>query len=324
MWLEGESEGKRHAYETIYYALRRLAGLLAPFCPHIAEAVYLNLRCDGDPGSVHMLDWFAGDTALTDSALEADMAYVRSFDEAVANARQAGKRKLRWPVAECVVVTDSGNVIDALTRLNAICRERANSRRVTVVEGRWDRIGWKAEPVMKVVGPAFGKKSSKVKSAIENSDGTSLKATFDSLGSATLPCGNEIFEIAPAHVTFSEQLPADVFSAPMKDATVYVDVALFPDLEAEGYAREVIRRIQEMRRQLDLAVEDFIAVDAVVADPRVCDLIRVTWHDGIADEVRAKDLAIRTGSDAAPAYTAQLVKDWDVEGVRMTIMISRA
>jgi len=324
MWLEGESESKKQAYETIYYVLRRLVGVLAPFCPHLAETMYGNLKCAGDPESAHMLDWFAGEPGLSDDALEADMAYAQSFDEAAANARQAGKRKLRWPVAECVVVTNTGAVYDALTRLNRICRERANSRQVTVVEGRWERIGWKAEPVMKALGPAFGKNSPKVKAAIENADGNSLKALLDSCGTATLATGADTVEITTAHVTFKEQLPENVFSAPMKDATVYVDVALFPDIEAEGYAREVIRRIQELRRQLDLAVEDFIAADVVVGDERVCDLIRVTWHDGIADEVRAKTLAIAKSEGPKPAPGGwQLVKEWDVEGVAMTISISR-
>jgi isoleucyl-tRNA synthetase len=324
MWLEGESTSKRHAYETIYFVLRRLAGILAPFCPHIAETMYGNLRCSGDPESVHLLDWSAGDATLTDSALEADMACAQSFDEAAANARQAGKRKLRWPVAECVVVTGAGTVLDAITRLNAVCRERANSRKVTVVEGRWNRIGWKAEPVMKALGPAFGKNSPKVRAAIERTDGTALKATLDAQGTAMLNNGPDTFEITAAHVTFTEQLPADVFSAPMKDATVYVDVALFPDIEAEGYAREVIRRVQEMRRQLDLAVEDFITVDVIIGDERVCELIHVTWHDGIADEVRAKELVIRKGGGQAPAAGApDLRKDWDVEGVLITIGISK-
>jgi isoleucyl-tRNA synthetase len=177
---------------------------------------------------------------------------------------------------------------------------------------------------MKALGPAFGKNSPKAKAAIESSDGTGLKAALGATGTATLVSGPDTFEITPAHVTFKELLPENVFSAPMKDATVYVDVALFPDLEAEGYAREVIRRIQEMRRQLDLAVEDFIAADVLIADERVCDLIRVTWHDGIADEVRAKSLAIRTTGEQKTAGAAPaLAKDWDVEGVQMTIGIAK-
>src|SRR5512136_1830976 len=105
----------------------------------------------------------------------------------------------------------------------------------------------------------------------------------------TLGIVSEKFEIAQDHVTFTEKLPADVFSAPMTDATVYVDVALTPDLEAKGYAREVVRRIQEMRKQLDLAVEDNIDVEAAVGDKRVLALLMSDATIAmIADEVRAK------------------------------------
>jgi isoleucyl-tRNA synthetase len=123
-------------------------------------------------------------------------------------------------------------------------------------------------------------------------------------------------------VTFTEKLPTDIFSAPMEDGTVYVDVALTPDLEAEGYAREIIRRIQEMRRQLDLAVEDFIMVDVAVADKRICELVGANWKPGIADEVRAKTLSLHHAAEPAGS-SHQLAKDWDVEGIAMTIGISK-
>ncbi|HUH78769.1 MAG TPA: isoleucine--tRNA ligase [Methanoregula sp.] len=323
MWLEGESESKRFAYETIYYVMRRLTGLLAPFCPHLAEEIYRNLRCRSDPASVHMLSWDAGDTALVDRELEHAVGIVRSFDEACANARQAGRRKLRWPVAEVVVVTGSDAVRDAIDRLNAVCRDRANARKVSVVMGRWERIGWHAGPVMKALGKGFGKNSFKVKALIEAADGNAIKAVIDGGQNYTLTGDNASFELGPEHVTFTEKLPADVFSAPMTDATVYVDVALTPGLEAEGYAREVIRRIQETRRQLDLAVEDFIAADVKVADGRVCSLVRDAWRAGIAEEVRAKELSIRTAAEPAPATAFASVKDWDVEGVAMTISIAK-
>jgi isoleucyl-tRNA synthetase len=80
----------------------------------------------------------------------------------------------------------------------------------------------------------------------------------------------------------------------MKDATVYVDITLTPDLEAEGYAREVIRRIQEMRRQLNLNVDDYIVAALDVANERVASLIgEEKWKKEIAGEVRASDLGIR-------------------------------
>ena len=189
MWSEGESVDKRHAYETIYYVMRKLTGLLAPFCPHITEEIYRNLRCGNDPASIHLLDWDAGDTALVDTSLEHAVDIVRSFDDACANARQAGKRKLRWPVSEVVVVTNSGPVKDAIERLNAVCRDRANAKAVRVVMGRWQRIGWHAEPVMKALGKGFGKDSFKVKGLIEAADGDVLKVEIDAGKTVTLKDG---------------------------------------------------------------------------------------------------------------------------------------
>jgi len=321
MWLEEDSREKLHSYETIYYVMRRLVSLLAPFAPYIAEHIYQNLRLEGDPESVHMLDLPLPDPALADPDLEEAMNVIRSFDDAVATARQAGRRKLRWPVGECVVLTESDLVANAIVRLNPIARVRANSRAVSVVRGTWERIGWRAEPVMRALGPAFGKKAPEVKRLIEQADGSALKAALEASGRAEV--GG--YEIAPDQVAFAESLPEGVFSAPMKDAMVYVDVTLTPDLEAEGYAREVIRRLQEMRRQLTLNVEDFICAEVMADDPRVADLVGSGWRERIMEEVRALALTITSmanGSEFSRIWA--LEKDWDVEGVAMRMGISQS
>jgi isoleucyl-tRNA synthetase len=325
MWLEGESEQKVYAYETIYYVMRRLTTLLAPFCPHLTEEIYGNLRCANDPDSVHLLDWFSGETAFVDRDLEHAVELVRSFDEASANARQTGKRKLRWPVSEVVVVTGAVPVKDAIERLNAVCMDRANTRKVSVVMGRWDRVGWHAEPVMKALGKGFGKDSFKLKGLIEAADGNALKAAIDAGQTFSLSSGDAVFEIGSEHVTFTEKLPADVFSAPMTDAMIYVDVALTPELEAEGYAREVIRRVQDMRKQLDLAVEDTINAEVSVSDKRILALLHTNeMISMIADEVRAVSFGFsKDGSQPDGARFAS-VKEWDVEGVAMVVGIGKA
>jgi isoleucyl-tRNA synthetase len=325
MWLEGESEEKVFAYETIYYVLRRLMGILAPVCPHLTEEIYQNLRCTNDPASVHLLDWNAGDSALIDATLEGAVAIVRSFDEASANARQSGKRKLRWPVAEVVVVTNSDIVKKAIQRLNTVCMDRANARKVTVIAGSWDRIGWHAEPVMKALGRGFGKDSFKVKGLIEAADGNAIRAAVDAGRTYTLSADGAAFEIGPDHVTFTEKLPAGIYAAPMTDATVYVDVTLTPQLEAEGYAREVIRRIQDMRKQLDLAVEDTITAGVAVGEQRVLALLNTPEITTlIGDEVRAASFTFAGDGQSIGQAHYPSVKEWDVEGVAMTIGIGKA
>jgi isoleucyl-tRNA synthetase len=323
MWSEGESVDKRHAYETIYYVIRRITGLLAPFCPHLTEEIYQNLRCGNDPASIHLLDWDAGDTALVDGSLEHAVDIVRAFDDACANARQAGKRKLRWPVSEVVVVTSSVPVKDAIERLNAVCMDRANARKVTVVLGRWERIGWHAEPVMKALGKGFGKNSFKVKGLIEAADGNYIKAEIGAGRSVKLGSNGEVFEISAEQVTFTEKLPSEVFSAPMQDATVYVDVRLDDDLEKEGYEREVIRRIQEMRKQLDLVVSDFISVEVLVNNARIFDLLSKNSKSTIAGEVLAvvphKGVLFSFLKPGDPLRQHDSVKDWEIEGATETI-----
>jgi isoleucyl-tRNA synthetase len=87
----------------------------------------------------------------------------------------------------------------------------------------------------------------------------------------------------------------------------------------------VIRRLQEMRRQYDLKVEDFIIVDAEVADDRICTLLKEKWQDGIAEEVRARELTLRTTSEKRQKEEPfGLEKEWDVEGIRMTLSLSKA
>jgi len=313
MWLDEDAPEKRQAYETMYFVLRRLITIMAPVTPHIAEEIYQNLRVEGDPASVHMLDWWSGDVTLVDEELETRMAIIRSFDEAVATARQEGKRKLRWPVCETLVLTDSDGVAAAVEAMQDLCKNRANSRKVTVVRGTWDRMAWSAEANMRAIGPEFGREGPKIKAAIESTDVTVLKTAIEAEGKATV--GD--YEITASHVNFHEALPEGVFSAAMSDATVCVDVTLDEEIMAEGYAREVIRRIQEMRRQLDLNVEDYIIVGITVGDEKTAGFL-LPWTDNIAKEVRASELIWTVPESAA------LSQEWKVEGVPMTIAISPA
>jgi isoleucyl-tRNA synthetase len=111
----------------------------------------------------------------------------------------------------------------------------------------------------------------------------------------------------------------------MDGGTVYVDVALDDELEGEGWARELVRRVQEMRRQLDLAVDDMVEVAVVLRDSRVAALV-AGWHATIADEVRAVALCIGSDGEMTDAGDDPLVlvADWDLDGLAVTIRVARA
>jgi Isoleucyl-tRNA synthetase len=240
-------------------------------------------------------------------------------------ARQNGKRKGRWPVNEVVVASESDAVLNAIQAMNDMACDRANARSVKAVKGIWDKVEWTAVPVMKAIGKGFGRNGPKVKAFIENANGTELKAAL-AKGSIPFSEGDFSCELTADHMTFEERMPENIFSSPMKEATVYVDVTLTAELEADGYSREVIRRIQEMRKQAGLAVDAKIKCLVIVEDDRVYPLID-SKHDIIAGEVRADCLKITTPAGktchCGLPEGAALCTEWDIDGLKVTISLAQ-
>jgi isoleucyl-tRNA synthetase len=179
---------------------------------------------------------------------------------------------------------------------------------------------------MKALGKGFGKNSFKVKGLIEAADGNHIKAEIGAGRNVKLGSNGEVFEIGAEQVTFTEKLPSEVFSAPMQDATVYVNVRLDDDLEKEGYEREIIRRIQEMRKQLDLVVSEFISVAVQVNNARIFDLLSKNSKSTIAGEVLAvvphKGVLFSFLEPGDPLLQHDSVKDWEIEGATETISVT--
>jgi len=276
--------------------------------PYLAEAIYQNLE-GGE--SVHTCDWLIPDQSLIDPQLEEDMAGIRRVVEAVANARQAGKRKLRWPISRVVIAPASEEVAHAVGSLEGVLSEQANAKEIVLlgVGEEWDELGVEAIPAMAKLGPAFKKDSGKVADAISGADAGAMKEAIDATGSYDL----DGVRITDEMVSFERTVPAFAFASEFAHGTVYVDVSLTPEIEAEGYAAEVIRRIQDMRKELDLEVNDWIRVFVGLSDERIAGLLQ-GMESFIAEEVRAKEISI---GDAAAA--GDLVKDWTVEGVEVRI-----
>ncbi len=316
MWEEEDSDSKLAAYATLYRVLEEVAALFAPFTPFVAEEVYGALTGASGHPTVHMCDWPEADADLRDPQLEEEIEVVREVEEAGSNARQQAERKLRWPVTRVVVDVDSEAVADAVRAQEGIIGERLNARAVEVVgpDETWGELHYSAEADMSELGPAFGDDAGRVMQAFNEAriDDPSIDALEGSV-EATL---GEPVELTDEMVTFRRETPDGVtgteFSALDGGGVVYVDTALTEDIESEGYAREVIRRVQEMRKDLDLEIEARIAVDLDVSDDRVADLVRA-HEDLIMEEVRADEF--RTIEDGHR-------KTWEVEETEMEIAIS--
>ncbi|MFC6728377.1 DUF5915 domain-containing protein, partial [Natronoarchaeum mannanilyticum] len=195
--------------------------------------------------------------------------------------------------------------------------DRLNAREIQLVDpdDDWGELRYSAEADMSELGPAFGDRAGQVMNALN--DARVDEPTLDALEVAVADVLEADDELTEEMVSFVTQTPDAVsgsaFSRNGDDlGVVYVDTELNEDIESEGYAREVIRRVQEMRKELDLEMDASIRLEIDVADDRVADLVRE--HEGlITQEVRAEELA---------AVEDGHRKTWDVEGTEMEIAIA--
>jgi len=314
MWEEEDTASKRAAYATLHHAVVETVKLLAPFAPFVTEEIYRHLAGEAGHPTVHMADWPSVDDDYQRPGLESAIDVVREIEEAGSHARQQAGRKLRWPVPRIVVVANDESVERAVEAHRDLLADRLNAREIELVgaEESWAELVYGARADMSVLGPAFGQTAGEVMAALNDA-----RIDDADLGELEAVVGDELGEdvdLTDEMVEFVPHTPEGVAGTDFEGGTVYVDTDLTPDIESEGYAREVIRRVQELRKDLDLAMEETVNLDVMVFDERVAELI-AEREDLIKEEVRADQL-MELEDDEADA-----IEETEVEGVRMRLAV---
>ena len=312
MWAEEDDPSKTAAYTTLYRVLREVTAMLAPYAPFVSESIYGRLTGADGFDTVHMCDWPEADDDLHDPELEEDVRRLRAVEEAGADARQQAERSLRWPVTRVVVAADEDRTVEAVDRHRALLRDRLNAREIELVEpgDDWEEVTYSARADMSVLGPAFGGDAGAVMDALN--EATVTEASLDALEAAVADATDIDADLTAEMVEFVTNTPADVEGSAFDGGVVYVDTALTEDVESEGYAREVIRRLQEARKDLDLDLETEVRVAMTFDDDRVADLVR-RQEDLIASEVRVAAFD-EVGEDAAR-------ESYEIDGVTVQLAV---
>ncbi|MHC1604893.1 MAG: DUF5915 domain-containing protein, partial [Candidatus Methanofastidiosia archaeon] len=292
-WKEKEDMDKIAVYFTLHYALVKLSKLQAPLMPYMSEEIYQNLSREKD--SVHLEDFPSADEKLIDINLEKEMTYVRKVMEASANARQRGEIKQRWPVSEVVVESDDPAAVKAIQDLECVLLEQINTKSIKVA--KLERA-LEVKPNYKNLGPKFKGEAKKVSEAILGASQKELIESIKSTGKATVSG----FDIDSDDILLEERLPEGWRATDTDFGKVFVNVKLNDALLSEAMARELIRRIQEMRKELDLKVEDMIKTHVA------CDFedMVLAQKDHIANETRSKSFVF--GSAESGYY-----KEWKID-----------
>ena len=323
VWIEKEDPKKTAAYVALYQALHVLIRLIAPIMPHLAEVMYQGLVRAVDPSapdSVHMLPWPTAREGEIDEELERSMEMAKSVIEAVANKRQQVGLKLRWPVKKVVIQTSSHELKKTLEGVANVLRGQTNCKEL-VIAGPDEPVGeYKLilVPNVQSLSKKFGELSEEIIKILRSMDVNRLKTEFDRYGFVGLhPLGLKV-KVTREDVAFEGGLEQGFVEVPTEAGKVIIDIRQTPELRAESLAREVVRRLQTMRKDLDLALEEVVDASVCTDKEENLELLK-TQSDYISREVRIKNLKIGKLAEAEAGYS----KDWDIDGDLFRLAIRR-
>jgi isoleucyl-tRNA synthetase len=315
-WIEKDDPTKLSAYAVLHEVQTKLSIILSPIAPHLTEEMYRNLS--GARESVHLEDWPAVDEAAVDTTLEEQMRVVRKYTEAEAAAREKAQVKRRWPVKRTIAVPTDEEVKTALEALKDVIMGATNTLSFEVKEP-----GWKLEdtvttavPNPGTIGPEFKGKAQAVIEHLKAADGRKVREAVEA-GGYRIEVDGEALTVTEKHVTFREETSERYSTAGFDFGTVIIDLETDDEIMALRYAKEVVRRIQEMRKEQDLAIEADIEVAIGVRDE--IGVLLETQKGYIARETRAREIAI---SGALPTGDRGYRKTWKVSGEKIDISIS--
>jgi isoleucyl-tRNA synthetase len=299
-WNSGDTD----AHATLHEALSTIALLLAPYTPFIADELHRTLDPSGTAESVHLADWPVADDVAIDLALESDVSRAREVVSLGLAARTESKVKVRQPLRRAIVLVPGAHgeppFSTEVTREIAEALNVKSLEHVTSLEGLLD---YAVVPNFRSLGPKVGRRMPLVKDALAAADPAALRHALDDRGvyELALPDGSSV-ALASDDVEVRARAHEELALAQGNGYAVALDTALDDALRAEGTARELIRAVNDTRKQLGLEIADRIILRMWVTGRAAA---AVQTHGAwIAREVLATELAIEASSPRADAETA--------------------
>jgi isoleucyl-tRNA synthetase len=301
-WVKGMEQDKINAYMTLYTALVTVAKTAAPMIPFMSEEIYRNLVCSidsGAPESVHLCEFPAYDEKLIDTKLEEDMEQVLKIVVLGRAARNGANIKNRQPLGKMFVSADE---LDDF--YSEIIREELNVKEIEFVKDAAGFISYSYKPQLKTLGPKYGKQLGQIREALAAADGNAIKAALDSEGSYTLVLKDMEISLCEEDLLAETTQKEGYFTVKEGNIAVALDTNLTEELIEEGFVREIISKLQTMRKEADFNVIDHIVVFAK-GNEKV-EAIMKNNLSSIQNEVLADQVIF--------GETGGYTKEWDING----------
>ena len=262
-WKSERDADKLAALSTLYHVLVTLTKLLAPFIPFTTEAMYQNLVRSVNqaaPSSVHHAEWPRAEAALMDRRLLDKMGLAISVAALGRAARSSADVKLRQPLAMAQVHVGSPQARNDLAELLDVLSEEINVKQIEVVAEVGALVNYKLLPNNRVLGPRLGKLFPQVRGALAALDSAAVATALQRGETVTVDLGGTPVSLSGEDILVQTESRGGLAIASDKGVTVAVDIHLTPELVAEGYARDLVRAINTLRKEAGFALDDRIHV----------------------------------------------------------------
>ena len=311
-WGKDMTPDKEAAYMTLYTVLKTMALISAPFTPFMSETMYQNMVRTVDksaPESIHLCDWPHKDESFIDPELEANMAAVLDIVVLGRSARNAANIKNRQPVASMYV---QGKALPDM--YVSIIADELNVKEVRFVDDASSFISYRVKPQLKTLGPRYGKLLPKINQYLAGEGvGNAVVAAHNRGESYSFDIDGTEISLAAEDVLVSTEENAGFVTVTEHDLSVVLDTNLTPELIEEGFVREIVSKVQTMRKEAGFEVTDHIVLS----------------HHGnsLIESIFAKhgaEIAADTLADSIKLGSAGYVKDWEINGESVTLGVEKS
>ena len=311
-WGKDMTADKEAAYMTLYTVLRTMALISAPFTPFMSETMYQNMVRTVDksaPESIHLCDWPKKDESFIDPDLEANMAAVLDIVVLGRSARNAANIKNRQPVASMYV---QGKALPDM--YVSIIADELNVKEVKFVDDASSFISYRVKPQLKTLGPRYGKLLPKINQYLAGEGiGNAVVAAHNRGESYKFDIDGTEISLAAEDVLVSTEENAGFVTVTEHDLSVVLDTNLTPELIEEGFVREIVSKVQTMRKEAGFEVTDHIVLS----------------HHGnsLIEGIFARhgaEIAADTLADSIKLGSAGYVKDWEINGESVTMGVEKS
>ena len=311
-WGKDMTADKEAAYMTLYTVLKTMALISAPFTPFMSETMYQNMVRTVDksaPESIHLCDWPKKDESFIDPELEANMAAVLDIVVLGRSARNAANIKNRQPVASMYV---QGTALPDM--YVSIIADELNVKEVRFVDDASSFISYRVKPQLKTLGPRYGKLLPKINQYLAGEGvGNAVVAAHNRGESYKFDIDGTEISLAAEDVLVSTEENAGFVTVTEHDLSVVLDTNLTPELIEEGFVREIVSKVQTMRKEAGFEVTDHIVLS----------------HHGnsLIEGIFARhgaEIAADTLADSIKPGASGYVKDWEINGESVTLGVEKS